>query len=133
MAAGTYSFTIEQGATTDFEIQYKDSGSNAIDLGGGQYAEMRLRRDFGGEAIVSLTSSLASGQSYTKLSGSAFLSLSGSNLVTPVTSGSIGVYMGHEVTDGFTFDRAYYDIELTNGEARTRILQGTVKLSKDIT
>jgi hypothetical protein len=42
MAAGTYSFTIEQGATTDFEIQYKDSGSNAIDLGGGQYAEMRL-------------------------------------------------------------------------------------------
>ena len=133
MAAGIYSFTVEQGATTDFEIQYKDSGSNAIDLGAGQYAEMRLRTDFGGDTIVALTSSLDAGQSYEKLKGSAFLSLSGSDLVTPVTSGSIGVYMGHEVTDAFTFDRAFYDIELTNGEARTRILQGTIKLSKDIT
>ena len=132
MAAGKYSFVIEQGATTDFEIQYKDSGSNAISLVG-QYAEMRLRQNYGGDAIVSLTSSLAHGQSYSKLSGSAFLSLSGSNLMTPLSSGSIGVYMGHEVTDGFLFERAFYDIELTNGEARTRILQGTIKLSKDIT
>ena len=26
MAAGKYSFTIEQGSTLNFEIQYKDSG-----------------------------------------------------------------------------------------------------------
>ena len=32
MSAAKYSFTIEQGATTDFEIQYKDSASTAIDL-----------------------------------------------------------------------------------------------------
>ena len=34
MAAGQYSFTIEHGTTLDFEIQYKDSGSNPIDLAG---------------------------------------------------------------------------------------------------
>jgi len=133
MAAGNYTFTIEQGATTDFEIQYKDSGSNAINLAG-QYAEMRIRTDFGGTVLATLTSSMgASNLSYTKASGSSFLSISGSDLSTPVSSGSIGVYIGHELTDAFTFDKAHYDIELTNGQARTRILQGKVKLSKDIT
>ena len=133
MAAGNYTFTIEQGATTDFEIQYKDSGSNAINLAG-QYAEMRIRTAYGGTAIATLTSSMgAPSLSYTKHSGSSFLSISGSDLSTPVSSGSIGVYIGHALTDGFTFDKAYYDIELTNGQARTRILQGKVKLSKDIT
>ena len=133
MAAGNSTFTIEQGATTDFEIQYKDSGSNAIDLGG-QYAEMRIRTNYGGETLATLTSSMGrTNLSYSKASGSSFLSISGSDLTTPVSSGSIGVYIGHELTDAFTFDKAYYDIELTNGQARTRILQGRVKLSKDIT
>ena len=133
MSAGNYTFTIEQGATTDFEIQYKDSGSNAIDLSG-QYAEMRIRTAYGGTALATLTSSMgASNLSYTKHSGSSFLSISGSDLATSITSGSIGVYIGHTLTDAFTFDKAYYDIEVTNGHARTRILQGKVKLSKDIT
>ena len=133
MAAGNYTFTIEQGATTDFEIQYKDSGSNAINLAG-QYAEMRIRTNYGGTVLATLTSSMgAPNLSYTKASGSSFLSISGSNLSTPVASGSIGVYIGHAITDSFTFDKAYYDIEVTNDQARTRILQGKIKLSKDIT
>ena len=32
MAAGRYNFTIEQGATVDFEIAYTDSNQNPIDL-----------------------------------------------------------------------------------------------------
>ena len=33
MSAGRYSFTIEQGATLDFELAYKDSSNNEkIDL-----------------------------------------------------------------------------------------------------
>jgi hypothetical protein len=32
MAAGKYSFVIEQGATTDFELLYKDSNGNPVDL-----------------------------------------------------------------------------------------------------
>lgn len=133
MAAANYIFTIEQGATVDFEIQYLDSGSVPISLEGDQFLEMRIRETYGDTAVAELTSSLESGVTYSKQSGSAFLSISGSNLLTPPTSGSIGVYIGHEVTDSFTFDKALYDIELTNGEARTRILQGRIKLSKDVT
>ena len=132
MAAGNYTFTIEQGATVDFEVQYQDSGSVPITLDG-QYVEMRIRESYGDiKVIAELTSSL-SNTTYTKEYGSAFLSISGSNLTTPLASGSIGVYIGHEVTDTFTFDKALYDIELTNGETRTRILQGKIKLSKDVT
>ena len=130
MAAGLYNFTIEQGSTVDFEIQYKDSTSTPIDLAGYE-ADMILRLGPGESTIQALTSSL--GDTYAKASGSAFLSLSGSNLTTPLTSGSIGVYIGHQLTDSFTFSEARYDIELTKGEARIRLLQGKIKLSKDIT
>ena len=129
MAAGIYNFTIEQGSTVDFEIQYKDSAGTPIDLSG-YTANMVLRTEVGGESLGSLTSSL--GNTYTKTSGSAFLSLSGSNLTTPLTSGSIGVYIGYTKTDAYTFGTAVYDIELTNVHTRTRLIQGKVKLSKDI-
>ena len=36
MSAGRYSFTIEQGATLDFELAYKDSNNNPINLTGYQ-------------------------------------------------------------------------------------------------
>ena len=45
MAAGNYSFTIEQGATTDFEITYKDSSNNPVDLAG-YTARMQSQYDF---------------------------------------------------------------------------------------
>ena len=32
MAAGKYTFTIEQGATTDFQIDWKDSNGQPVDL-----------------------------------------------------------------------------------------------------
>ena len=34
MAAGNYSFKKEQGATTDFELVYKDTRGNPVDLTG---------------------------------------------------------------------------------------------------
>lgn len=133
MAAGKYSFTIEQGATTDFEIQYKDSNSEPINLE--EYtAEMRIRTSFGSTSeLLYASSSLLSGEVYNKTPSSSFLSVSGSNLLTPLSSGSIGVYFGYDTTDALSFTDALYDIELTSGSFRTRILQGKVKLSKDIT
>lgn len=130
MAAGVYNFSIEQGSTVDFEIQYKDSSSNPISLAGST-VNMAIRPSFGAEAIIEMSSSVVS--TYTKRSGSAFLSVSGSNLTTPLTSGSIGIYIGHAVTDSFSFGQAIYDIELTTGQARTRLLQGKIRLSKDVT
>jgi hypothetical protein len=47
MAAGKYSFTIEQGTTVDFELQYKDSSNTPIDLTGYTGA-MSIRSTYSG-------------------------------------------------------------------------------------
>jgi hypothetical protein len=133
MAAGKYSFTIEQGATLDFEIQYRDSSGNPIDLTG-YTGKMQIRSNYSGSGITYLTLTSSLGDTYTKTSGSAFLSFSGSNLTTPTTSGSIGIYAGWIATDALTFTgQAYYDLEITSGNIRTRILEGQVRLSKQVT
>ena len=135
MAAGKYSFTIEQGTTIDFELQYKDSSNTPIDLTGYTGA-MSIRSTYSGSGTTYLTLTSLSGSQYAngKPSGSAFLSISGSNLSTPPSSGSIGVYIGWELTDGLTFTSpAYYDIELTTGSIRTRILEGRINLSQQVT
>jgi len=135
MAAGKYSFTIEQGTTVDFELQYKDSSNTPIDLTGYTGA-MSIRSTYSGSGTTYLALTSLSGSQYAdgKPSGSAFLSISGSNLSTPSSSGSIGIYIGWELTDGLTFTSpAYYDIELTTGSIRTRILEGRINLSQQVT
>ena len=133
MAAGRYSFTLEQGTTVDFELQYKDSGSNPIDLSG-YTGKMEIRSAYSGSGTTYLTLTSSLGDTYTKLTDNAFLSFSGSNLATPTTSGSIGVYIGYELADALTFTtEAFYDLEITTGVTRTRIIEGRVLLSKQTT
>jgi hypothetical protein len=113
MSAGKYSFTIEQGATLDFEIQYRDGNGNPINLTG-YTGKMEIRSSYSGSGITYLTLTSSLGDTYNKTSGNAFLSFSGSNLTTPPTSGSIGIYAGWVATDALTFtDEAYYDLEIS--------------------
>lgn len=133
MSAGKYSFTIEQGATLDFEVQYRDGNSDPIDLTS-YTGKMQIRSSYSGSGITYLTFTSSLGDTYNKTSGNTFLSFSGSNLTTPPTSGSIGIYAGWEVTDALTFtDEAFYDLEITSGSIRTRLLEGRVKLDKQVT
>lgn len=133
MAAGKYSFTIEQGSTLSFELQYKTAAGVPIDLSGYEGA-MQIRSTYSGSGTTYLTLTSSIGDTYTKTSGSAFLSMSGSNLTTPLVSGSIGVYAGWAATDALLFtDTAYYDIELVSGSEKIRLLEGQVKLSKQVT
>lgn len=129
MAAGNYSFTIEQGATTDFEITYKDSSNNPVDLTG-YTARMQLRPDAGSSEIY-LTLSSSLGPCGTGLN------LSGSNGTTPLTSGSIGVFISAASSSQLNFESAQYDLEIASGSGDcaivTRLLRGNVKLSKEIT
>lgn len=135
MAAGKYSFTIEQGATLNFEVQYKDSTGTPVDLTG-YTAIMQIRSGYSGSAgtVTYLTFNSLSGSQYNDgfPSGSAFISLSGSNLNTPPTSGSLGIYAGWLATESLTFETAYYDLELTSGSIRTRLLEGQVNLSPQV-
>ena len=129
MAAGNYSFTIEQGATTDFEITYKDSSNNPVDLSG-YTARMQLRPSIGSDTVI-LTLSSSLGPCGTGLN------LSGSNGTTPLASGSIGVFISAISSSQLSFESAQYDLEIASGSGNcavvTRLLKGSVKLSKEIT
>jgi hypothetical protein len=86
---------------------------------------MQVRSDYGGDMICNLSSSLdADGTG---------LNLSGSSGTTPLSSGSIGIFISAASSSNFDFSEAKYDLELVQGSTVVRLLEGKVKLSKNIT
>ena len=125
MAAGKYSFIIEQGATTNLNIQWTDASGSAIDLTGYQ-ARMQIRPAIeSSEVYISLSSSL-------QPDGTG-LNLSGSCDCNPPESGSVGIYISAYSSSLLNFNEAYYDLEMVNGIEVTRLLEGKIKLSKNVT
>ena len=128
MAAGKYNFTIEQGATLDFEIAYTDSNSNKIDLTG-YTGRMQLKDKIGGSTTyITLSSSL-------NADGTG-LNFSGSNGLNPPTSGTIGIFISANSSSALDFNKAVYDLEIISGSTYpvvTRLLQGNVTLDKEVT
>ena len=125
MAAGKYSFVIEQGATTNLQINWTDSSGSKIDLSG-YHARMQIRPAVESNSVfLSLSSSL-------KSDGTG-INLSGSNFETPLQSGSLAIYISAESSSLLNFGEAYYDLEMVNGNEVTRLLEGKVTLSKNVT
>ena len=131
MSAGRYSFVIEQGATTNFEIQYKDSNNVPVDL-----------TNYTGKLQIKSTYAQDSGELFLTLSSSlnadgTGLNFSGSNGSTPPTSGSIGIYIASCTSSALTFNEAVYDLELYSGSSdcpfTVRLLEGKIQLSKQVT
>lgn len=127
MSAGTYNFTIEQGTTVDFEIQYTDVNNSPINLAG-YSGRMQVKSGFANDKPVT----------YASLSSSRYpdgtgLNFSGSSGTNPLASGSIGVYISAVSSSAFTFAKAKYDLELVSGSTVTRILEGVITLSKEVT
>jgi hypothetical protein len=125
MPAGKYNIIIEQGATYDVEIQYKDANNDNIDLTG-YSGRMQLRPSIGStSSYLCLSSSLQPDRTGINFSGS-----SGTN--SPV-SGTIGIYISAATSSLLTFSTAVYDLEIQSGSVVTRLLQGNVQLSKEVT
>jgi hypothetical protein len=125
MAAGRYSFVIEQGATTNIQINWTDESGSAIDLSG-YHSRMQIRPGVQSDTIyLSLSSSLES--------DGTGINLSGSNFVTPLQSGSMAIYISADTTTDLDFNEAYYDLEMVKQNTVTRLLEGKVKLSKNVT
>jgi len=125
MAAGRYSFTIEQGATLDLELQYRDANGNPIDLTN-YSGEMQIRNTVSSATpYITLSSSL-------QPDGTG-LNFSGSNGITPPTSGSIGIFISAASSSALNFTAGVYDLEIASGSIVTRILEGQVKLSLNVT
>jgi hypothetical protein len=122
MAAGKYSFIIEQGSTVDFFIIYTDSNGVPIDLQ--NYNSKMQIRPFPGSSDIIIT-----------LSSSLNLDGTGLNMSNSV-SGAIGIYIASCTSSQFNFDEASYDLDIISGSNCpyvNRILEGKVKLSKEIT
>jgi len=122
MGAGRYSFTIEQGSTTDFFVVYKDSSGNLVDLFD-YNAKMQIRPTHGSSEIIATLSSS--------------LNEDGTGLdMSNYESGSIRVYISSCTSSMFTFDEALYDLDIISGSecpVVNRILEGKIRLSKEIT
>jgi len=126
MAAGIYNFTIEQGTTFQRVFKYKDSDGNFIDLE--EIADTALR--------MQIRPSI---DSTTKISDFSISSGDGFSKQLTNTVGSDNVYgqftltITAATTAAYTFDTAVYDIELDIDGNTTRLLQGKIKLSKEVT
>lgn len=129
MAAGRYSFNIEQGATFDTEIRYKDSNGNPISLVG-YTGRMQIRPSADSETVYLTLSS-------TRNADNTGLNFSGSGDDKPPTSGSIGIYIAACTSSMLNFNEAYYDLEIYEGTGSCaytiRLLEGKVRLSKQVT
>jgi len=119
MAAGKYNFIIEQGTTFTLELQYKDSNSAPVDLTG-YTGRMQIRPTIG------------SPTSYLTLSSSIQADGTGITFSTP-TSGTINLYISAISSSQLTFVQGVYDLEIATGSAVTRLIQGNVQLSKEVT
>ena len=101
MAAGRYLFTIEQGATTDLLLEYKDSNGSPIDLNGYQ-ARMQIRPSVDSSttylSITNVTASDGTGLNLTPQSGSVTL---------PPTSGSIGLFISYSLSKSISLIIVY--------------------------
>ena len=125
MAAGRYSFIIEQGATLNIPLQWKDSSGTPIDLTN-YGARMHIRPTIESDIIyIALSSSLQS--------DGTGINLNGSTGVEPFESGSIGVYISAASSSFLDFSEAYYDLEMIKGDVVTRLIEGKVRLSKNVT
>ena len=113
MAAGRYDITIEQGATFSLPISYKDSTGSVVDLSSSYTSRMMIKESVGGTTIKSLTN--GSGMT---------LAASGNNIVVDISATD---------TASMDFDNAVYDLEIVSGSTVTRVLEGKVKLSREIT
>ena len=120
MAAGKYNFTIEQGTTFTRTFKYKDADGNPFDLNGYD-VRMQIRHSH---------SSLAPLDTFDNNGNGGFeLSIPAGGSV----KNQIALTITATQTAAFTFDQALYDIEIESGSIVTRLLQGKIKLSPEVT
>jgi hypothetical protein len=125
MSAGKYSFVIEQGASFTIQLDYKDNTGTPIDLSG-YSGKMQIRPTVTSDTVyLTLSSSLSA-------DGSG-LNFSGSGGLNPPASGTIGVIIAADTSNTLNFDQAVYDLEIYKQSTVTRLIEGQVKLSKQVT
>jgi hypothetical protein len=125
MLAGKYSFIIQEGATFNLQINWKDSNGTPINLE--QYqARMQVRPNVDSDIVLLQLSTEVSED------GSGIL-LNGVTGDIPFSSGSIGIYIAAATTETLKFSEGVYDIEMIQNDTVTRLIEGKVRISKNVT
>lgn len=114
MPAGTYNFTIEQGATFRKTLTWTDAANAPIN-NTGYTGKLQIRTRVGGSILAELTT----------VNGG--ITMGGSN-------GVIDLYLADEATQLLTAKSGVYDLLVTSpaGEA-TRVIQGKVTIKPEVT
>lgn len=112
--AETLKIEIEQGATFKIQLTWTDENALAIDLTGWT-ARMDIR------ASISAASPLHQ------------LTTENGGITLGDAAGTIDLLISATDTEAFTFDSGVYDLEMVNGSEVTRLLKGSIKVSKEIT
>ena len=131
MAAGKYSFVLEQGTTINFEVAYKDSNGNPVNLTG-YSGRMQIASDYASNASRTVYLTLSSSLN----ADGTGLNFSGSSGINPPASGTIGVYISSNTSSLFAFNTAKYDLEIYSGSTSpftVRLLEGQVSISNQVT
>lgn len=117
VSAARLDLVMEQGATFERNIYYKDSDNNPIDISGWTAAmQIRQYRD-SEDALLTLTSSAG-------------------DIIMAGPTGHLEIHIPANEMDDLTFSWGYYDLELYPGGDTTRafrLLEGRVKLTKEVT
>lgn len=114
MTAGIYNWVLEQGTTLVRNFIYKDADDEVVDLTGAT-ARLQIR------PYVSSDQTLLS------------LTTANGKLAIDGAAGKITMTITPTDTDGVDFDTAVYDLEIVQGSAVTRLLEGTVYFSRQVT
>jgi hypothetical protein len=112
--AGKLNLSIEQGATFTHVLTWKDELDVAINLTGAT-ARMQVRDSIDGEVLIELTTE-------------------NDRLSIPVgTDGKIHLEISATDTAAMTWVKGVYDLEVVIGSTVTRLVEGKVKVSKEVT
>ena len=115
MAAAQYDFFVEQGATFQKIITWKDADDNPINLTSFT-ARMQFRRAKRSDDVL-----------YSANTENGMITLGGA-------AGTITIDIPAEETEAFGFRRAVYDLEVESaGGIVTRLIEGSVELSREVT
>jgi len=120
MPAGKYTLLIEQGATLNLSLAYKDSNNAAIDLTG-YSGKMQIKSDY------------ADNNPTTYLTLSSSLQADGTGITFGGVSGTIGIVISAASSSALKFSSGSYDLEITSGSVVTRLLQGIAFVNKEVT
>lgn len=113
MAAVTYDFLIEQGATKTLRFIWKDSEGVPVDLTS-YTARMQLRRTVSSDTVV------------------AELTTENGGIVLGGADGTVDVEFSAALTEQIE-KNCVYDIELVRGQIVTRLVQGAISVSREVT